>query len=171
MLRIRPALAHEISDLSAIENQADEIYAVYPEFADLQDQTSVVPADAEHLPRNAIVFVAEADMKLVGFAFGHPIDDYFYLAQLSVIPKAQNKGIGTQLLEAIVTAARQQDLKGVTLFTYTNLPFNAPYYAARGFQTLEVCDVGPLLAQKYLADTAEWGRYGQRAIMGVSFVD
>ena len=53
-------------------------------------------------------------------------------------------GIGTQLLERACEWAREQRYPAITLTTYADISWNAPYYAARGFT--EITELTPGLA-------------------------
>ena len=171
LISLRHAAAWEIALLPNIEYRADAVYADYPEFADLQNQQSIVPGRADDLPPGAIVILAEMDSALSGFIFGHPLDDCLFVGQLSVVPEAQKQGIGSRLLAALGDAAQQAGCPGLSLITYGHLPFNAPFYARRGFRVLREDELSPEIAKEYATDTAKWSRYGPRVVMGRRFAD
>lgn len=80
------------------------------------------------------VIVARAPSGLpVGFAVVEPLDDGLHLSELSVEPAWARQALGTRLLEHVVMLARQRGCPAVTLSTFADVPWNAPYYAARGF--------------------------------------
>ncbi|MEQ1786450.1 MAG: GNAT family N-acetyltransferase, partial [Acidimicrobiales bacterium] len=68
------------------------------------------------------------------------VDGHAHLEQLSVRPESGGRGIGTALIEAVVAWARQRGDAEVTLTTFRDVPFNAPFYAARGFAVVEEDD-------------------------------
>lgn len=47
-----------------------------------------------------------------------------------------HQGLGRQLLDAAGAWARQQDLTMMTLTTFTDVPWNGPYYARLGFEVV-----------------------------------
>jgi predicted N-acetyltransferase YhbS len=53
-----------------------------------------------------------------------------------VHPSHTRQGLGRRLLETAVLWAEQQSLSAVTLTTFADVPWNAPYYQRLGFQTL-----------------------------------
>lgn len=69
----------------------------------------------------------------VGFAMAAPLAGYFHLKELSVDPEHGQRGIGSALVQSVVSAAEAKGLAGVTLTTFRDVPFNAPFYARRGF--------------------------------------
>ncbi len=60
---------------------------------------------------------------------------------MSVHPQAAKRGLGRALIENLATTS----IKPLTLTTFTNVPWNAPYYARLGFQPLE--NPGPELQE------------------------
>jgi GNAT superfamily N-acetyltransferase len=80
----------------------------------------------------------------VGYARVDEVDGLAHLQELAVIPKRMRQGIGTALLEQACAWAAGERYPAITLCTYADVPWNAPYYAARGF--VEVIDLTPGLA-------------------------
>lgn len=64
------------------------------------------------------------------------VDGAAHVEQVSVHPDHAHQGLGRQLLDAAEAWARQQGLKVMTLTTFTDVPWNAPYYARLGFQVV-----------------------------------
>ncbi len=69
----------------------------------------------------------------VGFAAVGTRDDEPYLDQLSVRVKSMGQRIGTALLSAAVTMAREGGGQALWLTTYNHLSWNRPYYERHGF--------------------------------------
>jgi GNAT superfamily N-acetyltransferase len=65
-----------------------------------------------------------------------PIDDYGHIEQVSVHPSHARRGIGRRLIDAADGWAEQRDLAGLTLTTFTEVPWNGPYYQRLGFRVL-----------------------------------
>ncbi len=77
----------------------------------------------------------EADVA-VGYVVVDRVDDQAHLEQISVRPDCQGRGVGRALVERVCDWAREQDLSGVTLTTFTDVPWNAPLYRHLGFRDL-----------------------------------
>lgn len=87
-----------------------------------------------------------------------------HLEQLSVVPSAARRGYGRRLVDAAVEEARRRGYGRMTLRTYAEIPWNAPFYASCGF--LESIPETPF--QRRLIETeAALGldRYGRRVQM------
>jgi GNAT superfamily N-acetyltransferase len=87
--------------------------------------------------------VAEFDGMLVGFALAGVLDDALHLYELSVATAHHGRGVGGRLLAALDREAARRHLPAVTLSTFSDVPFNAPFYARRGFTPVEREDWGP----------------------------
>lgn len=72
----------------------------------------------------------------MGYLLVGLLDGAAHLEQVSVHPSRTRQGLGRRLLETAVLRAEQQSLSAVTLTTFADVPWNAPYYQRLGFQTL-----------------------------------
>ncbi|UUE19235.1 GNAT family N-acetyltransferase [Microbacterium sp. J1-1] len=70
---------------------------------------------------------------LIGFAHVLEIEGGTHLEQLSVLPEFGRRGIGRRLLAAAMAEARRRGSSRMTLRTYADVPWNAPFYASCGF--------------------------------------
>jgi len=154
---IRPADPDEYPKLFEIERRADVLFAVAGR-GPLPD-----PATAHELIHEAkAVFVA--GRPAVGFARVDVVDGLAHLEQLSVVPSQMRRGIGSALLEAACAWALEQGYPAMTLTTFADVEWNAPFYAERGFAP--TTDLGPELAELW-----DWendlglDRIGTRVVM------
>ena len=153
---VRPAEAADLAVLPAIEAAADSL------FVPLGIRDLPPPASAEERSRSWQVLVAARPVR--GFAALGRLDGDVHLEQLSVHPDAGRRGLGAALLAAVVELARAAGARRVTLTTYADVPWNAPWYARHGWR--ETTDVGPELAAVVRAEAAlGLERHGRRAVM------
>lgn len=80
----------------------------------------------------------------MGFARVDEVGGQAHLEQLSVHPDSAGRGIGRSLLAAALDRARSAGYDAMTLCTFADVPFNAPFYASCGFE--EIARPGPALA-------------------------
>lgn len=99
-----------------------------------------------------IVVAVAPDGSPVGFAAAKPVDAFLHLAELSVDPDHGRKGLGRALVAAVDGLARERGLAGVTLTTFRDVPFNAPFYAGLGFAELPLADASDQLRQRFHAE-------------------
>jgi GNAT superfamily N-acetyltransferase len=77
-----------------------------------------------------------------GFAQVDECDGLAQLRELSVLPGQMRQGHGTALLEAACAWAAEQGYPAITLTTFADVSWNAPYYRRRGFVDLDVLTPG-----------------------------
>lgn len=155
---VRPAQAADLPLLADIEGAADQMFASV--FGDLDWDP---PQDG--LERAAEPgFVLVAGDPAVGFAHVLFLDGAAHLQQLAVHPQVMGLGIGSSLVEAACAAAGAHGHRALSLTTYADVPWNAPFYAARGFH--EVSDPAPYLARQRAHEQAlGLDRHGSRVVM------
>ena len=70
------------------------------------------------------------------------VDGAAHIEQVSVHPAHAGRRLGSALLDAAAAWAKQHDVKFLTLTTFAEVPWNAPYYARLGFDVLPEDQVG-----------------------------
>jgi len=134
-LRIRLAGPHEAPTIRQIEDDAaarfrDSKHAYVFEHA-------AAPADVyAELAERKLVWMADHKGGAVGFAACEVCPDALHLKELAVRHRFQGQGIGRALVREVAKAARRRKLPAVTLTTFVDLEWNAPWYARLGFQEL-----------------------------------
>lgn len=142
---IRPALPADVLGLPAIEAAAGEAFRTVgmPEIAD-----DPLP-DVQQLKRHASdgrVRVATVSNEVVGYALAVVRDGSAHLEQVSVHPDHAGQRIGANLIDAVTSWARDRGDERLTLTTFADVPWNAPYYRKLGFRALPDDALGPQLA-------------------------
>ena len=64
------------------------------------------------------------------------IDGWAHIEQISVHPVHSRKGVGSALINHVERWAAARNLQGMTLTTFSDVPWNAPYYERLGFTPL-----------------------------------
>lgn len=134
---VRSARPEDLAALADIEMAAGSRYRSVG-MHDVADDEP--PPDTEY--RSALdaglLWVAEAEGRTIGYAWGVDLDGQPHLEQLSVLPEYEGHGIGTALLDAVATWANSTGAGSLTLSTFREVPWNSPWYARRGFEVLPV---------------------------------
>ncbi|WP_320110076.1 GNAT family N-acetyltransferase [Pseudomonas sp. B21-053] len=92
------------------------------------------------------IWVAELpDGVLAGFLSAEQVDNQLHIQELSVSQPFQGQGIGRKLLLAAIEYSRERELDGLTLTTFRDVPWNAPFYQRSGFETLSAAETSPRL--------------------------
>ena len=157
MPEVRVADDHEIDDLIDIELRADTLFTVSG-VGPLPD-----PAASHESVSDARVLLV-AGRPAVGFARIDEVDGHAHLEQLSVLPGHMRRGVGSALLEAACDWSAEQGYRAMTLCTFAEIEWNAPFYAKRGFVPLAQLTPG-------LKELRDWERdigldaVGRRVVM------
>lgn len=101
----------------------------------------------------------------VAFLLAEPVDGHLHIAQVSVHPVAAGRRLGAALIEHLAGLAVEQGAAGLTLTTYRDVPWNAPYYRRLGFTEIPEARLNPgLRAIRELERTAGLDRWPRLAM-------
>jgi len=130
---IRAARPEEIALLPQIENAADERY-VRVGLRRVLEMPPASVASLEQGRRHGMLWVATSPLnRVVGFALMKLPAGTAWLDQLSVLGRWQGRGLGAALIDRTAQQARALGYDTLYLSTYLDVPWNAPFYARRGF--------------------------------------
>ncbi|MGY4527394.1 GNAT family N-acetyltransferase [Pseudomonas sp. TE21394] len=137
-MRIRPTLEHDIQCLPEVERSAARAFADWPTLAWLA-QAEVLGVDAHQAFVTAgTSWVAEDPQgRVLGFACARRERHALHLCEVSVRREAQGQGVGRALLRQVVDVARREGAHELTLTTFADVPWNAPFYARFGFEKVD----------------------------------
>lgn len=97
------------------------------------------------LAHGVVLVATDAADRPVGFALAGELDRSLHLYELDVLPEHGRQGLGAGLIRAVIAEAATRGLVGVTLSTFADVPWNAPFYARLGFRPLDAVDWTPAL--------------------------
>jgi len=113
---------------------------------------------------DTLVAAGEGDRPL-GFAASGEVDGMCWLKELSVDPEVMGAGIGTALLDATAERARAAGFRWIGLSTFRDVPFNAPFYARRGFRIVDSQSAPPAIREQVAKEVPEGVRIADRVLM------
>lgn len=155
---IRKGREEDIPALCEIERDAAQIFrAIGYDFA----ADGAIRDIEEHIRAldEGAIFVAEKDGALAGFILLWPVDGRAHITELDVAERFQKQGIGRALVDAGEAWARDNGFQEITLTTFTEVSWNAPFYRSIGYE-----DFTPGPDDKDLAAVqAEEARHGFHA--------
>src|SRR5262245_34090737 len=135
-LSTREARVGDIPSLIAIERAASEMFrSLSMDFVADDDPGS--PAELAPYIRGHRAFVSTGECDApVAYIILDLVDGAAHIEQVSVHPDHARQGIGRTLIERADEWARERNLRSLTLTTYVDVPWNAPYYKRLGFRNL-----------------------------------
>jgi GNAT superfamily N-acetyltransferase len=143
--------------LRAIERAAGRPFVDMgmPEVA-AHEPMSVEELDAYRLAGRSWVLVPDGDSAAepIAYIVVEVFDGAAHVEQVSLDPAFARQGLGRRLLDHVAAEARAEGRTAVTLTTYRDVPWNAPYYSRCGFRVLAEGELGPELRAKRDAETA-----------------
>jgi GNAT superfamily N-acetyltransferase len=146
-MRIRAVRLDELPVLQDIERAAGQCFRDIgmPEIAD-DEPPPLAELARYHHARLAWVAANDADTP-VAYLIADRVDGNLHVEQVSVHPDSARRGIGRLLLDHLADHARSEGAPALTLTTFTEVPWNAPYYARCGFHLLDDSGLTPGLRQ------------------------
>jgi GNAT superfamily N-acetyltransferase len=152
---IAPARAADVPVLPFIERAASVLLAGHAPASVLAETTSLVAFHAAR--REGRLLVALAAGRPVGFAhIGRREPGAAHLEEIDVHPWHGRRGLGRRLVAEVCRWAAEHQYAWVTLTTFRDLPWNAPFYARLGFTEIPDDELGPAL-RAVLVDEARRG--------------
>ncbi|MES2306497.1 MAG: GNAT family N-acetyltransferase [Gemmatimonadota bacterium] len=144
--QIGMARPDEIPRLGEIEVAAAALLAGHAPAAVLAETTS--PESLLAAQQRGHLWVARRSDVPSGFAHVEIIEaGSAHLAELDVHPDHGRRGIGRRLVRAVCDWAATSGCRAVTLTTFRDVPWNGPFYASIGFETLTAKELSPALGR------------------------
>lgn len=131
-LTIRRAASGELSALVALEQAADRLFPV----GRVVEGDTLSVAEHRTFMTEGLLLVASHEATLVGFVACKYTANGMHMYALAVHPEHMRKGFGTQLVRSVVANAQARSCKSISITTFEDICFNAPYYEKLGFRTL-----------------------------------
>ncbi|MDX8524662.1 GNAT family N-acetyltransferase [Mesorhizobium sp. MSK_1335] len=157
MITIRPARGDDAEALPQIEQSAGEAFRAIPELAWLADGDNVsVERHRALIAAGACWIAADDQDRPVGLLSAGIEGDALHIWELDVHLDRQGRGIGRALLQQAIDGARRRGLAAITLTTFRDVAWNAPFYQRCGFRILKPSELDERLA-RLLHDEAAHG--------------
>ncbi len=137
---IRAGTTADAPRLQDVESAAGRLFLT----VDMLEVASNDPTALKHFESRArknqlLVVVEQESDRPVGFLYWAPVDGAAYIEELAVDPQHAGNRLGARLLDAL--ADKTSD--ALTLATFRDVPWNAPYYSRLGFSERDCALLGP----------------------------
>lgn len=159
---IRFARPEDAVLLPAIERSAAAVFRGVPGLAWIADDAVMAEAEHRRLIAQGAVWVAHGAEHVCGFLCAERFDDELHVWELAVDADHQRKGLGLRLVQAACSHAASAGVSAVTLTTFRDLAWNAPWYARMGFR--EVIAASGSRLHAVLQQEARHGLPAQRRV-------
>ncbi|MGH3905307.1 MAG: GNAT family N-acetyltransferase [Pseudonocardiaceae bacterium] len=111
------------------------------EIAEMEPPTLDELACYQHAGRAWVA--VDGNDRPVAYLIVDVVDGNIHIEQVSVHPDSARRGIGRSLLDHVAHLAAADAVPALTLTTFAQVPWNAPYYVRCGFQYLDEAELTP----------------------------
>lgn len=167
---LRLARLEDAAAMPAIERAAAELFTHEPGLEGFDPEDTWEVPDLERLIRRGHSLVAHVGEVMAGFLVAQPFSRELHIWEMNVHPRYGQRGIGAGLVRAAQIDARNTGFKALTLTTFRDLAWNAPFYAQLGFEEVTALDAHPRLAGE-LANEVDDGLPADRRCAMICFLD
>ena len=140
---IRSGFLSELEFLQEIERRAGAIFADYEMAAIANDDPLSIESLSKYCVEERLWVAVDETDNPIAYIIIDLIDGAAHIEQVSVDPEYSGQRIGQALIDTVYDWAKRQNLPALTLTTFTNVPWNAPYYQRLGFQVIPVSQQSP----------------------------
>ena len=166
---IREARASDLPAMRDIEVAAGEAFRLLGMDAVADDPPPELQTLAAYQQEGRAWVASDAGDEPVAYLLVDVVNSFAHIAQVSVHPLESRKALGRQLIDTAASWARARGLKGMTLTTFANVPWNAPYYARLGFRTVPESEWPDGMGQMVLEEAAHGLDDWPRVVMKLEF--
>lgn len=150
LIKIRPATPEDLKPIPEIEITAGQIFRSVGMDA-IADDAPPTLKSLERFRKAGHAWVAIAQppadssddsAKIVGYILVHLLDETSvnipsaHIHQVTVAPDFTRKGVGAKLVKHIELWAKDKSFRELSLTTFRDVPWNAPYYRRLGFRVV-----------------------------------
>jgi GNAT superfamily N-acetyltransferase len=150
------ATREDLPYLPGIERRACDLFLQVPMTRDLPLYLTPERNFTSAQEEGRLWVACGPDGSPIGFALVERVGAEWHLEEMDVLPEHGRQGIGRALLRAVCAWVAAQGERTLTLTTFRDVPWNAPFYERFGFQPLGEGELTDGLRRR-LAEEAEHG--------------
>ncbi|ANW17448.1 GNAT family N-acetyltransferase [Streptomyces clavuligerus] len=133
---IRAATAAELPRLQEIERVAGEPFRALGMAAVADDEPPSLDLLEEFRAAGRAWVSVDGGNRPLAYLIHEDVDGAAHVEQVSVDPAAAHRRLGSGLIDHLAGRAAAGGLTALTLTTFAEVPWNAPYYTRLGFRVL-----------------------------------
>ncbi|MDW5500461.1 GNAT family N-acetyltransferase [Pseudomonas lundensis] len=165
-LQIRLAQPQDIAQLIAVERSAAQLFHQQPAWRFIADGPVMSSQQHADFIQRQHEWLAESTAgEVAGFTAVVSQQQDWHIAELSVAADWQRQGLGRRLIAEMAAQARLQGVQRLTLTTFIDVPWNAPYYQRLGFCPIAAERLSASLRHQLAEELAHGFAAGSRCAM------
>ncbi len=170
---IRPAEIGDVAALQAIEHDAARRYDSYDETRFCLALPHRTDDEHRHARDHGLALLVEVAGVPIGFVLALPMDRRAHILEIAVALDQQGCGYGRALITSAEEWAAKKGFQEMTLTTFRDVAWNAPFYAGLCYDAFDVGpdrpELGALIADETAAGIHRAPRVAMRKILPTGF--
>lgn len=134
---VRSAHVKELTLLAHIEKSAASLFLDTSYSFLVNDKPLSLDFVRQRFQAGQVWVAVDQHDVVVGYAITREVEDALYLQQIDVAPEHGRRGLGSALVNTVCSWAKLHGYRVVTLSTFRDIPWNAPFYSKLGFRILD----------------------------------
>ena len=144
-ITIRRTMDADVGQLPAVERSAARAFATIPELSWIVGDDVLDEAQHRRFAAAGWSWVADIASAPVGFICAELVEHEVHVWEVAVDESHQQQGIGSRLMARIEAQARDAGARALTLTTFSDVPWNGPFYASLGYEVIDLQACSPRL--------------------------
>ncbi len=136
-ITIRRTTAADVRHLPAVERSAARSFATIPELSWIVGDDVLDEAQHRRFAAAGWSWVADIAGAPVGFICAEFVEHEVHVWEVAVGEPYQQQGIGSRLMARIEAQARGAGACALTLTTFSDVPWNGPFYVSLGYEVID----------------------------------
>ncbi|HET9060570.1 MAG TPA: GNAT family N-acetyltransferase [Acidimicrobiales bacterium] len=169
-VKIRVARESDLRRVQAIEVAAGTPFREVGMCTVADDPPPTLEALADYQARGCCWVAVDGSDQPVAFMLVEEVDGAAHIEQVSVHPAWARRRIGERLIRTAEDWAAANGMAAVTLTTFSDVPWNRPYYERLGFQVLDEKELSPGLRRTRMEEAERgldrWRRVAMQRRLG-----
>jgi GNAT superfamily N-acetyltransferase len=151
LIRIRLASPDDVPKVAPLEQAAAEVFRTIGMDA-VADDPPIANSVLLQAVEDRRLWVAVEYGVLKAYLLGEFLPRSLHIDQVTVHPDAARRGLGALMIESVSADPRSKRLGLLTLTSFKDVPWNAPYYRRIGFVDIDEPDWPEGVAEKVAAE-------------------
>jgi GNAT superfamily N-acetyltransferase len=136
-MRIRPARRADLTAVFQVEMSTGPMFAAFGMSSAALDGPPDLNERRDQIDAERVWAAVDDEDRPVGFLALEVVDGDAHIAEVAVEPAHGRRGIGRELIEHVAEWACAAGFTEMSLTTYAEVPWNAPYYERCGFRVMD----------------------------------
>ncbi len=164
-VEIELARSEDAGRIPEIERRAARLFPETLLPSGLANETTTAEDVAEAIEAGGLLVARDVRAGVIGFALLEEDEGEAHLEEIDVDPDHGRRGVGRALVEAAIAWARARGASRITLSTFRDLAWNAPFYARCGFEVVPASAYSDRDRGRRAEEAASGLEVSQRVIM------